>query len=133
MKEGDDVLAHKNKPRTPAKQLDAVGAPVSENDLMITLLGSLSEMFPFLITALESRSDALTWELVTARLLREDMKRKEHCGDGVAAGKAFMASDKKRTGRTGNKISTCNYCSKMGHWVTECSSRVHDNAGWQRP
>uniref|UniRef100_H3H4R2 Integrase catalytic domain-containing protein n=1 Tax=Phytophthora ramorum TaxID=164328 RepID=H3H4R2_PHYRM len=43
MDEGDDVLEHINKLKTLAEQLDAVGAPVSEDDLVITLLGSLSE------------------------------------------------------------------------------------------
>uniref|UniRef100_A0AAV1VA02 Copia protein n=1 Tax=Peronospora matthiolae TaxID=2874970 RepID=A0AAV1VA02_9STRA len=49
--EGDDVLKHINKLKTLAEQLDAVGAPVSEDDLVITLLGSLSESYQFLITA----------------------------------------------------------------------------------
>ncbi|KAF1314268.1 Copia proteinlike, partial [Globisporangium splendens] len=71
MEEGDDELAHINEVKTLAEQLDAVGAPVSEDDLVITLLGSLSESYQFLITALESRSDTLTWKLVTSRLLHE--------------------------------------------------------------
>uniref|UniRef100_A0AAV1VEJ5 Uncharacterized protein n=1 Tax=Peronospora matthiolae TaxID=2874970 RepID=A0AAV1VEJ5_9STRA len=99
MEEGDDVLSHINRIKTLAEQLDAVGAPVSEDDLVITLLGSLSESFAFLITALESRADSLSWELVTSRLLHEDMKRKEQGSDGVAAGQAFMTSEKKRSGR----------------------------------
>ncbi|KAG3018329.1 hypothetical protein PC121_g25006 [Phytophthora cactorum] len=88
MDEGDGVLEHINKIKTLAEQLDAVGAPVSEDDLVITLLGSLSESYQFLITALESRADSLTWELVTSRLLHEDMKRKEQGGgvDGAAHG-----------------------------------------------
>ncbi|KAF1332324.1 Integrase catalytic core protein, partial [Globisporangium splendens] len=133
MEEGDDVLAHINKVKTLAEQLDAVGAPVSEDDLVITLLGSLSESYQFLITALESRSDTLTWELVTSRLLHEDMKRKEQGGDGVAAGQAFMTGDKKRSTRPGKKTGACNYCGKMGHWIAECPSRIHDNADRQRP
>ena len=60
MEEGDDVLQHINKLKTLAEQLDAVGAPVSEDDLVITLLGSLSDSFAFLITALESRADSLS-------------------------------------------------------------------------
>ena len=40
MEEGDDVLAHINKLKTLAEQLDAVEAPISEDDLVITLLGS---------------------------------------------------------------------------------------------
>ncbi|KAG3121794.1 hypothetical protein PI126_g24418 [Phytophthora idaei] len=45
MEEGDDVLEHINKIKTLAEQLDAVGAPVSEGDLVIALLGSLSESY----------------------------------------------------------------------------------------
>ena len=74
MDDGDDVLQHINKLKTLAEQLDAVGAPVSEDDLVITLLGSLSDSFAFLITALESRADSLSWELVTSRLLHEDIE-----------------------------------------------------------
>ena len=129
MEEGDDVLSHINKLKTLAEQLDAVGAPVSEDDLVITLLGSLSESYQFLITALESRADTLTWELVTSRLLHEDMKRKEQGGDGAAAGQAFMSSDRKRNGRPVKKTDACNHCGKMGHWRAECPSRIQDNNG----
>uniref|UniRef100_A0AAV1V0V0 Uncharacterized protein n=1 Tax=Peronospora matthiolae TaxID=2874970 RepID=A0AAV1V0V0_9STRA len=116
MDEGDDVLEHINKLKTLAEQLDAVGAPVSEDDLVITLLGSLSESYQFLITALESRADTLTWELVTSRLLHEDMKRKEQGGgvDESAHGQsqAFMTSNhsKRKGGRPVQKASACHYC-----------------------
>lgn len=102
MKEGDDVLSHINKLKTLAEQLDSVGAPVCEDDIMITLLGSLSDSYQFLITALESRSDTPSWELVTYRLLYEDMNCKEKGSgfDNVAQGQAFMANDSgRRKGR----------------------------------
>ncbi|CAI5739329.1 unnamed protein product [Peronospora destructor] len=47
MDEGDDVLQHINKLKTLTEQLDAVKAPVSEDDLVITLLGSLSDSYAF--------------------------------------------------------------------------------------
>ena len=43
-----------------------------------------------------------------------------------------MTSDKKRSGRQG-KTGACNYCGKMGHWIAECPSRIHENADRQRP
>ncbi|CAI5722278.1 unnamed protein product [Peronospora destructor] len=47
MKDGDDVLEHINKLRTPVEKLDVVGAPVSSEDLVITLLSnSLNDSFP---------------------------------------------------------------------------------------
>nr|CCA21479.1 PREDICTED: copia proteinlike putative [Albugo laibachii Nc14] len=51
MEDGDDVLEHISNVKTVAEQLDAIGAPVREDDLVITLLGSLSDSFQFLITA----------------------------------------------------------------------------------
>ncbi|KAG2758739.1 Retrovirus-related Pol polyprotein from transposon TNT 1-94 [Phytophthora cactorum] len=139
MDEGDGVLEHINKIKTLAEQLDAVGAPVSEDDLVITLLGSLSESYQFLITALESRADSLTWELVTSRLLHEDMKRKEQGGgvDGAAhgQGQAFMTSGKsKYKGRQAQKTSSaCHYCGEHGHWIAKCPVRIRENAERQRP
>ncbi|GMF66431.1 unnamed protein product [Phytophthora lilii] len=136
MEKGDDVLEHINKIKTLAEQLDAVNAPVSEDDLVITLLASLSESYQFLITALESRANSLTWELVTTRLLHEDMKRKEKGGgaDGAAHGQAFMTSDNgKRKGRQANKTSACHYCGEQGHWIAKCPVRTRENAERQRP
>ncbi|KAH9070516.1 hypothetical protein Ae201684P_002873 [Aphanomyces euteiches] len=62
MVEGSDMLKHINEMKTLSEQLEAVGAPVSEEGLVITLLSSLPESYEVLITVLESRSDALSWE-----------------------------------------------------------------------
>ena len=138
MEEGDDVLQHINKLKTLAEQLDAVGAPVSEDDLVITLLGSLNDSYAFLITALESRADSLTWELVTSRVLHEDMKRKEQGGgiDGAAhgQGQAFLTNDngQRKGGRPAQKASPCHYCGELGHWIAKCPVRIRENAGRQR-
>uniref|UniRef100_A0AAV1U2G3 CCHC-type domain-containing protein n=1 Tax=Peronospora matthiolae TaxID=2874970 RepID=A0AAV1U2G3_9STRA len=136
MGEGDDVLEHINKLKTLAEQLDAVGSPVSEDDLVITLLSSLSESYQFLITVLESRSDSLIWDLVTSRLLHEDMKRKEQGGgvDGFVHGQAqaFMSRDNKRNGRPGKKTGACHKCGKQGQWIAECPSRIQEDAEQRR-
>ena len=60
------------------------------------LLSSLKDSFQFLTTALESHSDELTWELVTSRLLHEDLKRKEQ-HDGVSASDKAFYTNWKRT------------------------------------
>ena len=137
MEEGDDVLEPINKIKTLAEQLDAVGASVSEDDLVITLLASLSEPYGFLITALESRADSLSCEFDTSRLLHEDLKRKEQ-GVKEAAngqGQAFVTQDTGRnTGlqapaRTSNAFHSC---GEHGHWIAKCPARIRENAGRQR-
>ena len=119
MGEGDHVLEHINRLNTLAEQLDTVGGPVSEDDLVITLLACLSESYQFLITALESRADSLTWELVTSRLLHEDMKRKEKGGgiEGAAHSRAqaFMSRDIKCKAQPAKKIGECHNFEKQGH------------------
>ena len=121
MEEGDDVLEHINKIKTLAEQLDALGAPVNEDDLVITLLASLSESYAFLITALESRADSLSWELVTSRLVHEDLKRKEQGGgiDGAAHShsQALMTTENgRRKGRQApiKTNSACHYAVSKG-------------------
>ncbi|POM77764.1 Integrase catalytic core protein [Phytophthora palmivora] len=70
--------------------------------------------YQFLITALESRADSLTWELVTSRLLHEDLKRKEQEQEA-------------------QKTSACHYCGEQGHWIAKCPVRIRENAERQRP
>ena len=80
MEESDDVLEHINELKTVEEQHRVVGALVSKDDLMITLLGSLSESYQFLTTVPRSHTDSLLWQLVTSRVMPEYMKRKEQGG-----------------------------------------------------
>ncbi|CEG42923.1 retrotransposon ty1-copia subclass [Plasmopara halstedii] len=140
MEEEEAVLEHINKIETLAKQLNAVGAPVSKDGLIITLLASLNEWYAVLITALESRADSLSWEFVTSRLLHEDLKRKEQ-GSGVdgtvhSQGQAFVSTeDGRRKVRqvTVKGNSTGHYCGEHGHWIAKCPTRIRENAERQRP
>ena len=125
MEEGDDVLKHLNTIKTLAEQLDALGAPLGEEDLVITLFASLSESYRFLITVLESRADSLLWELVTSRLMHEDLKRKEQGVEGAVRiqGQAFVVQDTGRRTRRqapAKTDSACHYCGENGHWIAKC-------------
>uniref|UniRef100_A0AAV1TVP6 Retrovirus-related Pol polyprotein from transposon TNT 1-94-like beta-barrel domain-containing protein n=1 Tax=Peronospora matthiolae TaxID=2874970 RepID=A0AAV1TVP6_9STRA len=115
MEESDDVLEHINELKTLEEHLEAVGAPVCEDDLVITLLGSLSDSNQFLITALKSRSDTFSWELVTSRLLHEEMKRKEQGskGDEASQGQAFITRDNQRKGRPVKKSWPCHIAERL--------------------
>jgi hypothetical protein len=94
LKEGDGMQAHHiNYVRELADQLDAIGAPVSDGDIAMTLLCSLPEQYDALIVALEARpAEELTSEFVGARLLAEEKRRQEY-SDGKVNGStesAFM-------------------------------------------
>ena len=59
MKEGTAVEAHLKEMNELTDQLAALSAPVSEEDQVVTLLGSLPSSFATLVTALEARGDDL--------------------------------------------------------------------------
>ena len=60
MSEGETMMEHINKMRSLAEQITSVGAQVSDDDLVATLLCSLPESNNNLIVALESGADDLT-------------------------------------------------------------------------
>ena len=59
-------------------KLASVGAPISEEDQVVTL-GSLPSNYATLVTALEARFDDLSLEFVQQSLVHEEQKQK---GDG---------------------------------------------------
>lgn len=61
------MIDHINQMKSLADQLEAIDAPVQEDDLVTTLLCSLPEQYKNLITALESRAGDLSMEFVVAR------------------------------------------------------------------
>jgi transposase InsO family protein len=135
MVEGEDLTLHINKVKTLAEQLEAIGAPVSEEDIVMTLLCSLPETYHNLIVALESRTDNLDLEFVTARLMHEELKRKEIAA-ATAAGSssgglesAFYSKPQRPNraavpGPSKAKSGNCNFCGKPGHWARDCRKRL---------
>ena len=57
-------------------KLASVGAPISEEDQVVSLLGSLPPTYATLVTALEARVDDLTLEFVQQSLIHEEQKHK---------------------------------------------------------
>ena len=59
MKEGTSVEAHLKQMKEITDRLAAIGAPISEEDQVVTLLGSLPPSYSNLVTASESRIDSV--------------------------------------------------------------------------
>ena len=125
MADGENMVGHINKVKTMAEQLEAIGAPVKEDDIVMTLLSSLPQSYSNLIIALETRSDNLTLEFVTARLLHEESRRKETSSQKEEA--AFYSQPTPKHALINKKrTDTCNYCKKPGHWFRNCRKRAAD-------
>lgn len=121
MSEGEGMAAHINKVVGLADQLSGIGAPVSSEDIVMTILASLPESYEYLITTLESRADELTIPFIKARLLQEEAKRVE---SGKATHEAAMAVQQRPATRTMNR--NCFYCDKPGHRKKDCFKRIAD-------
>ena len=64
MNKGSSVDMHLKEMKELTDQLSSIGAPISEEDQVITLLGSLPPSFSTVVTALEARADDLTMDFV---------------------------------------------------------------------
>ncbi len=74
MIEGDTMQEHITRLSEMAEQLEAIGAEVSDGDMVMTLLCSLPSSYEMLIVSLETRSEDLTASFVKTRLLQEEVR-----------------------------------------------------------
>ena len=118
----DSMSEHINKMKELASQLEAVGASITEDDQVATLLCSLPESYNSLITALESRADDLTLEFVTARLLHEEHKRKETSSTSDTGEKALLSKHDRTNQKSfkPKRKGKCHNCGIPRHWAREC-------------
>jgi len=67
------------------EELSIVGDPIKEEDRVIHLLACIPPSFDVLVTALEASEDVSKMEIVTDRLLCEEIKLKEKVACGGKA------------------------------------------------
>ena len=77
MREGASIDAHLKHMKEITDRLAAIGAPISEEDQVVTLLGSLPHNYSTLVTALEARVDSLTLSFVQQSLIHKEQKINE--------------------------------------------------------
>ena len=58
-------------------KLASIGAAISEEDQVVTLLGSLPPSYSTIVTALEARADDITLNFVQQALIHEEQKHKD--------------------------------------------------------
>lgn len=66
--------AHLKHMKEITDRLAAIGAPISEEDQVVTLFGSLPRSYSALITALEARMDGVGLSFVQQALRHEEQK-----------------------------------------------------------
>ena len=74
MREGNSIDMHLKEMKELADKLSSIGAPISKEDQVVTLLGSLPSSFSTVVTALETHVDDLTMHFV--QLIHHERKLK---------------------------------------------------------
>eukprot|EP00794_Sanderia_malayensis_P006281 gene6281-7003_t len=117
LSEGQSVQNHIKTMTELFEELTIIGDPIKEEDRVVHMLASLPEAYDVLVTALEANEDVPKMEVVTERLMREEMKlkEKEACGASSHDGKALTSQR-----RFAKKGPTCNHCGKIGHIKRNC-------------
>jgi hypothetical protein len=118
-----------------AKCLALIGSPVNEEDILLSLLASLSLSYENIIVALKTHHTALTVNLVAAALLNEKCCQIDYAKRNVSsqAETVVYASQSRNrcianhTAKNGNKPNlahiTCYMCGKKGHYQANCSQK----------
>lgn len=98
-------------------KLSSIGAPISEEDQVVTLLGSLPPSFSAVVTALEARVDDLTMDFVQQQLIYHERKLKAHELKPEAVHDSALVGAQKR------KLPKCWTCDEVGHIQRFCPKR----------
>ncbi len=112
LKEGHAVQEHIREMFNALSEMDV---PLMEDDRVVYLLASLPESFSGLVTALEVSEDVPKMEIVTQKLLHNEVKLKVRGGSSAEDEKAMPAKWKKS-----KEKGPCHHCGKMGDFKRDC-------------
>ena len=81
MREGTSMEMHLKHMKEISDKVAAIGAPIAEEDQVVTLLGSLPQSYSTLVTALEARVEDVKLSFVQQALVHEEQKLSGKFGD----------------------------------------------------
>ena len=122
MKEGTPMERHLKEMKEITDKLASIGVPISEEDQVVTLLGSLPSSYSTLVTALEARGGDIRLDYVQQALIQEEVKRKgitANDGANRAPQDAALVGGQKREQRYW-KPPVCWKCNMTGHIQRFC-------------
>ena len=106
-------------------KLATIGAPISEEDQVVMLLGSLPRSYSTLVTALEARVDDVKLSFVQQALVHEEQKINGKLGD-ASSSTSGGHTDQALVGaptKDGSRKPRCYGCGELGHIRRDCPKR----------
>ena len=124
MKEGTSMESHLKEMKEITDRLAAIGAPISEEDQVVTLLGSVPSSYSTLVTALEARADDVKLAFVQQALLHEEQKQSGEFvhgkGGTMSVGNSVLVGAQKKFKQKNSKNIKCYGCGGLGHIRRNC-------------
>ena len=118
MKHGTSIEKHLKHMKEITDQLAAIGAPISEEDQVVTLLGSLPRSYSTLVTALDA-----SLSFVQQALIHEGRKLNGHPNREDRSLSALVGAQNKAKSRK----MKCFNCGKPGHFRGDCTKKVEQD------
>ena len=131
MEEGTAIEDHLKHMKTLTDKLAAIDAVVTEEDQIVTLLGSLPDSYTNLVTALESRVDDLSLEFVHQSLKNEEQKRQEKRTESVNQSNDTALFSNRHYNKPRKPI-VCFNCQLPGHIQRYCPGKPVKKADLQQ-
>lgn len=123
MKHGTSIEKHLKHMKEITDRLAAIGAPISEEDQVVTLLGSLPRSYSTLVTALEARIEDASLSFVQQALIHEERKLNGHPNREDRSLSALVGVQNKAKSRK----MKCFNCGKPGHFRRDCTKKVEQD------
>ena len=120
MKESESVESHLRKMKELTDQLQAISVEISEEDQVMTLLGSLPPSYRHLVTSLEASSNDLTLQSVRQALLNEEQRRG---GDAETVPSTALTTTQEKKYKV-----QCHGCGGYGHIKRFCKKKSKTKA-----
>ncbi len=120
MKEETSLEVHLKHMNEFTDQLTAIGSPISEEDQVVTLLGSLPPSYSTLVTALEACSNDLKLYFVQQALVHEEQKLNGQSRNTSSVDSALVGAYKKGKPSGSWKPLGCFECGDLDHYHRNC-------------
>lgn len=129
LQDGSSVTDHIKSMIEVFSELAVIGAPMEDEDKVVTLLASLPESYNVLVTALEASAEVPKMDVVTERLLHEERKVQDR-EKGAKSDESLLMM--KSTEKHHQRGPRCYGCSELGHIWRDCPEENSRNCASQK-